>query len=50
MDDGAATDAMEAEVAARSMDSTDFDVDDVEVARRGASETEPAPSGTRRTR
>ena len=35
MDDGAATDAMEAEVSARSTDSTDFYVDDVEVARRG---------------
>ena len=43
MDDGAVTDAMEAEVAARSTDSTDCDVDDAAVARRGASETEPSP-------
>jgi len=41
--DGAATDAMEAEVAARSMDSTDWHDDDAAVARRGASETEPGP-------
>ena len=43
MDDGAVTDAMEAEVAARSTNSTDCDVDDAEVARRKASETEPGP-------
>ena len=41
--DGAATDAMEAQAAARSTDSTDCDVDDAEVARRRANGTEPDP-------